>query len=162
MPILSDSVTTESFGRLIARITGSIGARAPDPQLEQDLNRLFPAAGPTYQDILRSCRTAIASGWMCHREAGGIRYGRVLKPTATTHGYSVDVVDMPPLAGPYHSHPNGEIDLIMPLESGAQFDGRGAGWLVYGPRSAHRPTVTGGRALVLYLLPAGAIEFSRE
>ena len=162
MPILSDSVTTESFGRLIARITASIADRALDPHLEQELNRLFPAGGPAFQDILRSCRTAMACGWMCSREAGGIRYGRVLKPTATTHGYSVDVVDMPPLAGPYHSHPNGEIDLIMPLETGASFDGRGAGWLVYGPRSAHRPTVTGGRALVLYLLPAGAIEFSRE
>ena len=162
MPTPSDSVTAESFGRLIAPITGSIGAHALDQSLEQDLNRLFPAAGPTYQDIFRACRTAIASGWMCSREAGGIRYGRVIKPTATTHGYSVDVVDMPPLAGPYHSHPNGEIDLIMPWEAGAHFDGRGAGWRVYGPRSAHRPTVTGGRALVLYLLPAGAIEFSRQ
>ena len=162
MPLSSDSVTAENFGQLIAQVTGSIGAHALDQRLEQDLNRLFPAAGAMYQDILRSCRTAIASGWMCAREAGGIRYGRVLKPTQTTHGYSVDVVDMPPLAGPHHSHPNGEIDLIMPLETGASFDGRGAGWLVYGPRSAHRPTVTGGRALVLYLLPAGAIEFSRE
>ena len=158
----SDSVTAEGFSRLIARITASIGARALDQHLEQDLNRLFPAASATYQDIFRSCRTAIANGWMCSREAGGIRYGRVLKPTATTHGYSVDVVDMPPLAGPYHSHPHGEIDLIMPWEAGASFDGRGAGWLVYGPRTAHRPTVTGGRALVLYLLPAGAIEFSGE
>ena len=65
------------------------------------------------------------------------------------------------LAGPHHSHPNGEIDLIMPLDDTARFDGRGAGWLVYGPGSAHRPTVSQGRALVLYLLPQGAIEFTR-
>jgi hypothetical protein len=32
---------------------------------------------------------------------------------------------------------------------------------VYPPGSAHRPTVSGGRALVLYLLPEGRIEFSR-
>jgi hypothetical protein len=50
--------------------------------------------------------------------------------------------------------------MIMPLTEGARFDGHGAGWLVYGPGSAHRPTVTGGRALVLYLLPGGAIDFS--
>ena len=55
----------------------------------------------------------------------------------------------------------GEIDLVMPLEPEAQFDGHGAGWVVYGPGSAHHPTVTRGRALVLYLLPAGAIEFTR-
>ena len=54
-----------------------------------------------------------------------------------------------------------EIDLIMPLDEGAQFDGRPAGWLVCPPGSAHRPTVTGGRALVLYLLPEGSITFTR-
>jgi hypothetical protein len=98
---------------------------------------------------------------MCNREAGGIRYGRVVKPSEATHGFSVDVVDMQNVAGPHHRHPNGEIDLVMPLSGEARFDGRPAGWVVYGPGSAHRPTVSGGRALVLYLLPGGAIEFSK-
>lgn len=162
MATTSSPITRETFGQLIAHITGKIEARALDRRLEQNLNELFPAGGPQYEDILRSCRAAIAAGWMCHREAAGIKYGRVLKPTPLTHEYSVDVVDMPPVAGPHHRHPSGEIDLIMPLEAGAEFDGRGAGWLVYGPGSAHRPTVAGGRALVLYLLPGGAIEFSGE
>jgi hypothetical protein len=56
----------------------------------------------------------------------------------------------------------GEIDLVMPLSGPARFDGRGAGWVVYGPGSAHRPTVRGGKALVLYLLPGGAIDFTQE
>ena len=47
-----------------------------------------------------------------------------------------------------------------PAVATARFDGHGAGWVVYGPGSAHSPTVTGGRALVLYLLPQGAIEFT--
>ena len=64
------------------------------------------------------------------------------------------------LAGPHHSHPNGEIDLIMPLTPDAQFDGHPAGWCVYEPGSAHYPTVSRGRALVLYLLPQGAIHFT--
>jgi hypothetical protein len=98
---------------------------------------------------------------MCAHEAGGIRYGRVIAPGPATHRFSVDVVEMIPLAGPHHRHPNGEIDLILPLDADACFDGRGAGWLVYGPGSAHRPTVTHGRARILYLLPAGAIEFTR-
>ncbi|MEK7820796.1 MAG: DUF4863 family protein, partial [Pseudomonadota bacterium] len=32
---------------------------------------------------------------------------------------------------------------------------------VYAAGSAHYPTVTGGAALVLYLLPGGAIEFTK-
>jgi hypothetical protein len=77
------------------------------------------------------------------------------------HGFSVDVVDMKDIAGPHHTHPNGEIDLIMPIDGDATFDERPAGWCVYGPGTAHRPTVAHGRALVLYLLPQGAIEFTR-
>ncbi|WP_414707995.1 DUF4863 family protein [Rhizorhapis sp.] len=49
----------------------------------------------------------------------------------------------------------------MPIDAAAQFDGRGAGWKVYRPGSAHHPTVSGGKALVLYLLPEGAIEFTQ-
>jgi hypothetical protein len=65
------------------------------------------------------------------------------------------------IAGGHHRHPTGEIDLVMPLEGDARFDGRGAGWVVYEPGSAHTPTVSGGRALVLYLLPQGSIEFTK-
>jgi hypothetical protein len=65
------------------------------------------------------------------------------------------------IAGPHHVHPHGEIDLVMPQEGDALFDGRGAGWVVMPPGSAHRPTVSQGRAFVLYLLPQGAIEFSK-
>ena len=98
---------------------------------------------------------------MCNREAGGIKFGRVIRPSSGTHGFSVDVVEMKDLEGPHHRHPNGEIDMIMPVTPRAKFDGRGAGWLVYGPDSAHSPTVSDGRALVLYLLPQGAIEFTK-
>jgi hypothetical protein len=40
-------------------------------------------------------------------------------------------------------------------------DAIAAGWLVYGPDSSHAPTVAGGTAFVLYLLPQGVIEFSQ-
>lgn len=156
----ADALIRERFSNLIANLTASIADRPLDQRLEEDLNDRFPADGPIYRDILDSCQRAIASGWMCSREANGIKYGRVIKHSAATHGFSVDVVDMQLLAGPHHSHPNGEIDLIMPLEPTAKFDGRSAGWLVYGPGTSHSPTVTGGRALVLYLLPEGAIEFT--
>ena len=102
----------------------------------------------------------MAEGWLCDREGGGIRYGRIFKPADDLHGFSVDVVDMKDIAGPHHAHPNGEIDLIMPIDGDATFDGRPAGWLVCPPGSAHRPTVAQGRALVLYLLPEGRIDFT--
>ncbi len=152
----------EPFVHLIAGITRSIQHRPLDQSLEDELNQRFPAGGAHYRELLEACQQAIAAGWMCNREAGGIRFGRVIKPGPQTHEFSVDVVDMPPVVGPHHAHPQGEIDLIMPLEPGARFDERGAGWLVYPAGSAHHPTVRDGRALVLYLLPNGAIEFTRR
>jgi hypothetical protein len=153
--------TRDRFNTLITQITGHIGQRPLEAALEDDLNRTFPASGPEARALFECCRSGVAEGWMCAREAGDIRFGRVIQPDPANRGFSVDVVDMKPVAGPHHRHPNGEIDFIMPLEPGAQFDGRDAGWLVYGPGSAHSPTVTRGRALILYLLPQGAIEFTK-
>lgn len=149
------------FTQRIADLTATLQGRTLDAALAQDLNARHPPGSPVYDQLRQACVDAVAAGWMCEREAGGIRYGRVIKPTPQTHGYSVDVVEMADVVGPHHTHPNGEIDLVMPLEGEARFDGHPAGWVVYGPGSAHRPTVTGGRALVLYLLPGGAIEFTR-
>jgi hypothetical protein len=148
------------FQQMIARLTGEIAGAPLDAALEARLNAGSGPGSDAYDALFNSCRTGVAEGWLCNREGGGIRYGRVLKATDATHGFSVDVVDMQDLAGPHHSHPNGEIDLIMPLTPGAQFDGCPAGWRVYEPGSAHHPTVSRGRALVLYLLPQGAIHFT--
>jgi hypothetical protein len=155
-------MTTEEFSALIARVTGRIQGLALDGDLDALLNREFGPGSAAFDEIFAACRTAVSEGWMCNREAGGIRFGRVVKPGQETHGFSVDVVDMDDCRGPHHRHPNGEIDMIMPLAGDARFDGRGKGWLVYAPDTAHFPTVRGGRALVLYLLPAGAIEFTRK
>jgi hypothetical protein len=154
-------MTQTDFKALIAGITTHIANRALDATLQSELNTKFPANGFEVQAIFAACKAAIAEGWMCGRDAGGIRYGRVIKPDPELAGYSVDVVEMKDLAGPHHRHPNGEIDLLMPLTNGATFDGHPAGWLVYGPGTAHRPTVANGSALVLYLLPHGAIEFTK-
>ena len=153
-------MSVEDFIAIIARVTGHVAGRPLDAALAHDLNDSLPGDGADVAAIARACREAIRDGWMCNREAGGIRYGRVVKPGQATHGYSVDVVEMSDVVGPHHRHPNGEIDLVMPVDATARFDGHGAGWVVYGAGSAHRPTVTGGRALVLYLLPQGAIEFT--
>lgn len=148
------------FTRLISGVTREVSGLALDKHLESHLNQVLPASGATFQRIFDACRAAIADGWMCQRSAAGIRYGRVLKPAPDLDQFSVDVVEMNEVVGPHHAHPKGEIDMVMPIDADAEFDGHKAGWLVYGPNTAHRPTVTGGRALVLYLLPDGAIDFT--
>jgi len=154
-------VSQEQFAQLMASITARIAGRTLDATLEDDLNRTLPPHGAVVRSVVDACSAGIAAGWMCNREHAGIKYGRVVKPGPATHGFSVDVVEMDDVAGGHHRHPNGEIDLIMPIDAAATFDGRGAGWLVYPPGSAHVPTVTGGKAWVLYLLPQGAIEFTK-
>jgi len=151
----------DDFREQVAALAGQLQGRALDASLEDWLNAEHGAGSDTYRGLQDSCRQGVAEGWLCEREAGGIRYGRVFKPADDLHGFSVDVVDMDNVTGPHHSHPQGEIDLVMPLQGDARFDDRPAGWVVYGPGTAHRPTVTNGRALVLYLLPGGSIEFSR-
>src|SRR5262249_19053286 len=99
----------ERFTVLIANLTERLTGKPLDAALEQELNRSVPPHGDAYRDLLAACQAAIAAGWMCNREAGGIAYGRVIKPSARTHGFSVDVVDMNDVVGPHHSHPNGEI-----------------------------------------------------
>ncbi len=153
--------TEQDFKSLLQTLTTQLAGRPLDAELDAWLNQHHGAHSPMYAQIKTACEHGVADGWLCQREAGGLKYGRIFKPDAGLDGFSVDVVDMHNVAGPHHTHPLGEIDLVMPLDDTATFDGRGAGWLVYGPGTAHPPTVAGGRALVLYLLPQGQIQFSR-
>lgn len=155
-------MSSAEFREQIAQLTTQLAGRPLDADLGAWLNAEHGAESATYRQLKQTCMAGVAEGWLCEREGGGVRYGRIFKPTDALHGFSVDVVDMADIAGPHHTHPLGEIDLIMPLDEGAQFDGHPAGWLVCPPGSAHRPTVSNGRALVLYLLPQGRIEFTRH
>ena len=154
-------MSPDQFRQQIAQFTQCLAGRPPDAGLDTWLNQAHGVGSETYTTLKASCEAGVRDGWLCDREGGGIRYGRIFKPAADLHGFSVDVVDMQDIAGPHHVHPQGEIDLIMPVDGDARFDGRPAGWLVCPPGSAHRPTVSQGRSLVLYLLPDGKIEFTR-
>ncbi|MFM2053407.1 MAG: hypothetical protein RL456_1444 [Pseudomonadota bacterium] len=149
-----------TFRAALTELATEIADRPLDDALDVWLNRHHGPDSPTYRRLAEEIALGVAEGWLCNREGGGIRYGRIFKTADDLAGCSVDVVDMADIVGPHHRHPQGEIDLIVPVDADARFDGRGAGWLVYGPGSAHRPTVSGGRAHVLYLLPQGAIEFT--
>lgn len=154
-------MSKELFHQQLVDLTTEVAGRPLDANLDQWLNSQHGVGSATFEKLKQACLQGVAQGWLCEREGAGIRYGRVFKAEDALNRFSVDVVDMQDIAGPHHSHPTGEIDLILPLDESAVFDGRPAGWCVYPPGSAHRPTVTQGRALVLYLLPEGQIQFTR-
>ncbi len=150
----------QSFTDLLKPIFAAISKAGVDTTLQAELNALYPASSETFGKIEKACHAAIDAGWMCTQGGEGRRFGRVLEPSADTDGLSVDVVDLTDIVGPHHRHPTGEVCMVMPVTEGAKFDGFAAGWCVNAPGSAHHPTVTNGRALVLYLLPEGKIEFT--
>ncbi len=156
----SNMMNVEEFQKLLKPVTEFVAHRAINAELAEELNSHFPPAGATFQAVEHACHEAIAAGWMCAHGGDGRRYGRVIEPSEQTGGLSVDVVDLTDIVGPHHRHPTGEVCMVMPISENALFDGRGKGWCVYEPGSAHQPTVTDGEALVLYMLPQGKIEFS--
>lgn len=153
-------MTLDDFRTLMLPVCDAIASKPVDEHLQSDLERAFPGNGETVRAIEAACHAAIAAGWMCTQGEGSRRFGRVMDSTEATRNFSVDVVDLTEIIGPHHRHPNGEICLIMPVTPTATFDGKGRGWCVYKANSGHRPTVRDGRALVLYLLPDGQIEFT--
>jgi hypothetical protein len=152
--------TPMQFQQLVAPIARFAQGRALDAVLEQDLGHEFPPQGESFRRIAQACHAGIAAGWMCGQGDAKRRFGRIFEAGEATHGFSVDVVDITDLVGNHHRHPTGEIDMIMPVTPEARFDGHGAGWLVYAPGTGHRPSVTAGRALILYLLPEGKIDWT--
>ncbi len=148
------------FTTLLKPVTDAVAGQPVDKALEDRLTAAIAPDSETFAEIEAACHAAIEAGWMCAEGEGTRRFGRVIEPSAETHDLSVDVVDMTDLHGGHHAHPTGEVLMIMPQDDGAQFDRHGRGWLVYEPGTAHRPTVRGGRALVLYLLPDGRINLT--
>ncbi|PCH96437.1 MAG: DUF4863 domain-containing protein [Rhodobacteraceae bacterium] len=148
------------FTELMETIATQLSGKPLDAALEDFLNKKYGVDSVEFQQLSQLCIEGEAEGWLMSREAGGVKYGRAVKPDTTAKEFSIDVVRMKDVKGPHHIHTTGEIGAIMPLEGTPLFDGRGAGWYVYKPGSDHHPTVSGGDAHVLYLLPNGSIEFT--
>ena len=155
-------MNVEQFQKLLEPITDFVSSQAVDSALAEELNRRFPQDGETFNAIESACHEAIADGWMCAQGGAGRRFGRVIESSEETGRLSVDVVDLENIVGPHHRHPAGEICMVMPVTKGARFDDMPRGWCVFEPGSDHRPTVTDGEALVLYMLPGGKIEFTGQ
>ena len=152
----------KEFEAVMRPVIETIAETGIIPGLEDKLNSTFPPGAELFCNIERACHEAIEAGWMCSQGKEGRRFGRVVEPSRDTQQLSIDVVDITDLVGPHHRHPTGEVCMVMPVTEDARFDGHGAGWCVNLPGTAHHPTVTDGRALVLYLLPEGRIEFTGQ
>ncbi|MDH7798625.1 MULTISPECIES: DUF4863 family protein [unclassified Beijerinckia] len=156
------STGESQFRATVGQIAEAIGDRPLDADLERFLQSTFPPGETNFDDLEQLVLNGVKEGWLCARTAGGIAYGRAVKPGQEAGTFSVDVVVMDNIAGPHHIHTTGEIGMIMPLTGAPMFDGKPRGWYVYPPGSAHFPTVTGGKACILYLLPEGAIAFTGQ
>jgi hypothetical protein len=142
----------------LSPILEALDGLSPSPEAEARLRHLFPLGGEVLGPIEALMRQGAEEGWLCPRATETLRYGRLCKPGPQSRGCSVDAVDMRG-EGAGHTHTAGEFDLCFAVEGEPRFDGRPAGWTVYPPQSWHVPTVTGGRMLILYFLPEGAIRF---
>ncbi len=155
-------MNTSEFQALLKPVTDFVSKSAIDATLAEKLNRLFPPGGQVFDRIEKACHEAIAAGWMCSNGVAGRRWGRVIEPSEETGGLSVDVVDLADLVGSHHTHPTGEVCMVMPVTAGAKFDGTPRGWRVFEPGTGHFPTVTNGEALILYMLPEGKIDYTKK
>ena len=155
-----DYVSKETFVALVRELGESIGDRDLDAKLQDALNAKFPKNSSTIKQLYALCQEGERDGWMLGYEAGGVKYGRVIKPNTQAGRFSVDVVRMKNVVGPHHIHPKGEIGIILPIEGEPLFDDYDTTWYVFAPQTNHFPTVTKGDAYIIYFLPEGAIEFT--
>ena len=152
-----------SLEELVAMLEGPMAAAAAcdpsDPEAAvAALTAAYPPDGADAKALRESLAGAVADGTICDRGTDELKYSRVVKPAATPHDLSVDVVWMAG-AGPGHRHVRGEMNLCFAVEGEPTFDGHGEGWVVFEPGSAHVPTVEGGRMLIAYFLPGGEMEW---
>lgn len=146
----------EEFRPLIDAVKG---VDLTDPGAARaELEARFSSTAPEAIALNRRLLTLLEEGQLAQRGELPVRYGRVTKALPESDGYSIDVVVMNG-PGPLHRHPNGEANYCVALEGSPTFMGQPPGWVVEPPGSQHVPTVEGGKMLIVYLLPEGAIEF---
>ena len=124
-----------------------------------------------YEDVARAIRTGVEAGWAANIEAAGpdLRRSQIAEPSAETHYVSITAVYMNSrghLRGRYHAHPYGELNMVVPIDPGAELKGpngwTGPGWTAPGPGSHHYPEARNGALITLAFLPAGRISYDIE
>ena len=108
-------MSAEEFSHLLSGIAARLDGRAarrPDGGVSQ---HRVSGRRPRFPASRRALRRGRARRLADGREAGGIQFGRAIKPGGATGGFSVDVVRMKDVKGPHHMHPNGEIGAVIPI-----------------------------------------------
>jgi hypothetical protein len=151
----------------------------PNAAMESWLNGEYGAQSGTYQDLARLVRLGVSEGWAANQEVEGPNYrrSRIHEPTPETFHFSITAVYMDSkdartfrdergddiLRGQFHGHPYGELNMVIPLDEGAELKGlqgwQGPGWTAPDPGSRHFPEVKGGALIALFYLPAGRISY---
>ena len=169
----------DTKARLIARSAAflkEVKDKTAGPDLERWLNATHGPGTPVYDELARLIRIGIEEGWAANVEIAGPHYrrSRLAEPSAATDYFSITAVYMDSAApnngdmtkvfqGDYHSHPYGELNMVMPMTPGAQLMGplgwRDAGWTAPAPGSHHFPEARGGAVVALFFLPAGRISY---
>ncbi len=146
----------DTFQPLIQAATG-IDLTDPEAAKAELYGRLDPAS-EAGKAVTAALVDLLEKGEVANRGEAPVKFSRAAKATEETNDFSIDVVDMTG-PGPRHLHPNGEINWCIALEGEPTFQGQPPGWVVETPGSEHVPTVEGGRMLIVYLLPGGAMQF---
>ncbi|MBV6761955.1 MULTISPECIES: DUF4863 family protein [Rhodococcus] len=142
--------------------------RTAGGELEAWLNTNYGPGTELYDDLARMITEGVNDGWAANVELDGAKYrrSRIASPSEELHFFSVTAVYMNSISryrGQYHQHPYGELNLVVPLDPGAELAGPrgwcGAGWTAPGPGSHHYPEVRGGALIALFYLPAGRISY---
>jgi Domain of unknown function (DUF4863) len=142
--------------------------RTTGEELEVWLNETHGPGTALHDDLARMISDGVRDGWAANIEVDGPNYrrGKLAQPSEELNYFSVTAVYMnsaQPYRGQYHQHPYGELNLVVPLDAGAELMGplgwRGPGWTAPGPGSHHYPEVRGGALIALFYLPAGRISY---
>ncbi|MFC0453620.1 DUF4863 family protein [Rhodococcus jostii] len=142
--------------------------RTAGGELEGWLNTTYGPGTELYDDLARMITEGVDDGWAANVELDGPKYrrSRIASPSEELHYFSITAVYMNSVSryrGQYHQHPYGELNLVVPLDPGAELAGPrgwcGAGWTAPGPGSHHYPEVRGGALIALFYLPAGRISY---
>lgn len=150
----------EELLTIVHELCGAIRGMPLDEDLEEYLNRHYGVGTENFEKLSRLMQLGVEEGWAAYVEIEGAEYrrGRISEPGFDTADMSVESGLLRDVKGQYHCHTTGEINMVIPLEAGANFCGTGAGWLVFPPMSEHFPTVQ-GKALMMFFLPDGKIEY---
>ena len=70
-------MSPDPFRSQIAALTDQLAGRPLNAALDDWLNQEHGPGSASFRALTDSCRTGAAEGWLCAREGGGIRYGRV-------------------------------------------------------------------------------------